>query len=81
MMKAEIQRLRQMGTIRPGIDQSRVCGRCQSELGRFINRGSQCPVCRKQVCKNCRYQEDKIVDFGAIIGGEEWICMVCWKQM
>ncbi|XP_074601610.1 uncharacterized protein LOC141855450 isoform X2 [Brevipalpus obovatus] len=81
MMKTEIQRLRQMGTIRPGIDQSRVCGRCQSELGRFLNRGSQCPVCRKQVCKNCRYQDDKIVDFGGIIGGEEWICMVCWKQI
>ncbi|RWS29545.1 uncharacterized protein B4U80_08167 [Leptotrombidium deliense] len=71
-LKAEIQRLRKRGIIKPGLDQSRVCARCLTELGRIINRGAFCPVCRKKVCKVCRVngEDDKI-----------WVCIVCHKQM
>lgn len=67
-----------MGIIRPGIDQNRVCGRCQRELGRIINRGSLCPVCRKRVCKACQYT---ISSEEEVKLAHEWICIVCWKQM
>lgn len=77
-MKAELQKLRKMAVIRAGINQNRVCGRCQGVLGFLINRGSFCPICRKKVCKACQFaisSEDtpKLV--------HEWICLVCWRQM
>lgn len=72
-LKAEIQRLRKRGIIKQGsLDPTRNCARCLTELGRIINRGAVCSICRKKVCKTCRhYSED----------GQQWVCLVCHKQM
>ncbi|RWS13731.1 uncharacterized protein B4U79_04967, partial [Dinothrombium tinctorium] len=71
-LKAELQRIRKRGALKPGLDQSRVCARCLTELGRIINRGAFCPICRKKVCKTCRFngEDEKI-----------WVCIVCQKQI
>lgn len=29
------------------------CFRCQIKLGKILNRGSWCPVCRRKICKKC----------------------------
>ncbi|XP_023215061.1 uncharacterized protein LOC111617926 [Centruroides sculpturatus] len=71
-LKMELQSLRRRGALRQGLDTSRCCARCTSELGRLINRGALCAVCRKKVCKACRQYGD--VD-------KQWVCVVCRKQM
>ncbi|XP_077541591.1 uncharacterized protein LOC144153757 isoform X3 [Haemaphysalis longicornis] len=76
-LKAELQRLRKRGALRPGLDPARSCARCLSALGRILNRGAPCPSCRKKVCRDCRLQ-----DPGAPEGsGDHWLCVVCHKQM
>lgn len=60
---------------RPNLVESfsqRVCARCQCELGRIINRGAPCRVCRLRVCKACREFTNRTTD---------WVCLVCHKQM
>uniref|UniRef100_T1KMH8 Uncharacterized protein n=1 Tax=Tetranychus urticae TaxID=32264 RepID=T1KMH8_TETUR len=47
-LKAEINRLRKKGVIRPGINLAAVCGRCLTELGLILNRGAICSICRKK---------------------------------
>ncbi|XP_053209779.1 LOW QUALITY PROTEIN: uncharacterized protein LOC128393612 [Panonychus citri] len=76
-LKVEINRLRKKGAIRPGINSSAVCGRCLTELGYILNRGAFCPICRKKVCKSCRFFADKENP----IDGHQWVCIVCSKQM
>ncbi|XP_077487762.1 uncharacterized protein LOC144098769 isoform X3 [Amblyomma americanum] len=75
-LKAELQRLRKRGALRPGLDPARSCARCLSALGRILNRGSPCPSCRKKVCRDCRLPEP-----GAPEGSDQWLCVVCHKQM
>ncbi|XP_039276275.1 uncharacterized protein LOC111055235 isoform X2 [Nilaparvata lugens] len=51
----------------------RACARCRAELGRIINRGAICRVCRCRVCKSCRqYCQRQPTD---------WLCTVCHKHM
>lgn len=49
-----------------------TCARCCTELGRIINRGAPCRVCRLRVCKSCREFSTRPTD---------WACIVCHKQM
>ena len=53
-------------------DPSRACARCRAELGRIMNRGAFCKMCRAKVCKNCREYN---------VRGTEWICNVCHKNL
>ncbi|XP_029850619.3 uncharacterized protein LOC8038847 isoform X3 [Ixodes scapularis] len=75
-LKAELQRLRKRGALRPGLDPARSCARCLAALGRILNRGAPCPACRKKVCRDCRLFEP-----GAAEGSDQWLCVVCHKQM
>ncbi|KAL1483851.1 hypothetical protein MTO96_032915 [Rhipicephalus appendiculatus] len=75
-LKAELQRLRKRGALRPGLDPARSCARCLSALGRILNRGALCPSCRKKVCRDCRLHE-----VGAPENSDQWLCVVCHKQM
>ncbi|XP_037281495.2 uncharacterized protein LOC119174612 isoform X2 [Rhipicephalus microplus] len=75
-LKAELQRLRKRGALRPGLDPARSCARCLSALGRILNRGAPCPSCRKKVCRDCRLHE-----VGAPENSDQWLCVVCHKQM
>ncbi|XP_075552252.1 uncharacterized protein LOC142585399 isoform X4 [Dermacentor variabilis] len=75
-LKAELQRLRKRGALRPGLDPARSCARCLSALGRILNRGAPCPSCRKKVCRDCRLHE-----VGVPEGSDQWLCVVCHKQM
>lgn len=95
-LKAELQRLRKRGALRPGLDPERSCARCLSPLGRVLNRGAQCPSCRKKVCKDCRlYNSGTPNSPGANASGAatppgnpnsannatQWICILCQKQL
>lgn len=53
-------------------DPARACGRCRAELGRIMNRGAFCKVCKCRVCKSCREYNIK---------GTDWICTVCHKNL
>ena len=44
----------------------------RAELGRIINRGAFCKVCKARVCKGCREYNAK---------GTDWICTVCHKML
>ena len=44
----------------------------RSELGRIMNRGAFCKVCKARVCKGCREYNAK---------GTDWICTVCHKML
>lgn len=50
-------------------DNSRVCVRCQKNLGLIFDRGDLCQTCKLRVCNNCR-------DVGA---DGQWKCSVCAK--
>lgn len=76
-LKAELQRLRKRGALRPGLDPARSCARCLSALGRILNRGAPCPSCRKKVCRDCRLHEPGTPEGSA----DHWLCVVCHKQM
>ncbi|XP_022694987.1 uncharacterized protein LOC111263839 isoform X2 [Varroa jacobsoni] len=90
-LKAELQRLRKRGALRPGLDPERSCARCLSPLGRVLNRGVQCPVCRKKVCKDCRLYDSGVLtspSSGSTNTGSSsnnnsahWICVLCQKQL
>ncbi|OQR77128.1 synaptotagmin protein 4-like [Tropilaelaps mercedesae] len=90
-LKAELQRLRKRGALRPGLDPERSCARCLSPLGRVLNRGAQCPVCRKKVCKDCRLYDSGVLTSpssttsntgsGANNNATHWICVLCQKQL
>ncbi|XP_060527317.1 uncharacterized protein LOC132702588 isoform X2 [Cylas formicarius] len=78
-LKSELQNLRRKGAIKvstdwdsTGPDPDRSCGRCRVELGRVINRGAYCRVCRLKVCKGCREYNFRSTD---------WVCTVCHKRM
>ncbi|XP_061483393.1 synaptotagmin-like protein 5 isoform X2 [Rhineura floridana] len=50
-------------------DNSRVCIRCQKNLGLIFDRGDVCQACRLRVCNKCR-----------VVGiGGNWKCTVCDK--
>nr|XP_056717790.1 synaptotagmin-like protein 5 [Euleptes europaea] len=51
------------------LDNSRVCVRCQKNLGLIFDRGDLCQTCRLRVCNKCRVV--------AIDGN--WKCTVCAK--
>ncbi|KAH0624764.1 hypothetical protein JD844_032543 [Phrynosoma platyrhinos] len=51
------------------LDNSRVCIRCQKNLGLIFDRGDLCPICGLRVCSKCRVE-----------GMEgNWKCTVCDK--
>lgn len=80
LLRAELHSLRRKGAIkadngsldRPYIESNRYCARCGIELGRIINRGAPCRICRLRVCKTCREFTTRTTD---------WICIICHKQM
>ncbi|XP_054158225.1 uncharacterized protein LOC128956532 isoform X2 [Oppia nitens] len=83
LLKADLQRLRKRGIIRQGaVDQLRTCARCLTELGRFVNRGAQCPHCSKTVCKLCRHYDLGAAEHSNTSTGSQntWLCIVCHKQ-
>ncbi|KFO89040.1 Synaptotagmin-like 5, partial [Buceros rhinoceros silvestris] len=50
-------------------DNSRVCVRCQKNLGLIFDRGDLCQTCKLRVCNNCR-----------VVGADgQWKCSVCAK--
>lgn len=86
-LRTELQLIRHKGAIkinggiggggggsldRPNIETYLTCARCCTELGRIINRGAPCRVCRLRVCKGCREFSTHTTD---------WVCIVCHKQM
>lgn len=83
-LRTELQLIRHKGAIkinggigggsldRPNIETYVTCARCCTELGRIINRGAPCRVCRLRVCKGCREFSTRTTD---------WVCIVCHKQM
>lgn len=83
-LRTELQLIRHKGAIkinggigggsldRPNIETYLSCARCCTELGRIINRGAPCRVCRLRVCKGCREFSTRTTD---------WVCIVCHKQM
>ncbi|XP_072519181.1 synaptotagmin-like protein 4 [Salminus brasiliensis] len=70
-LKAELLEIRRKGAKRSSENYSnRSCGRCQQPLGRLGSRTSQCPVCKHEVCQNCR----------AVRPNRSWVCSVCAKE-
>nr|XP_008105585.1 PREDICTED: synaptotagmin-like protein 5 isoform X1 [Anolis carolinensis]XP_016847916.1 PREDICTED: synaptotagmin-like protein 5 isoform X1 [Anolis carolinensis] len=51
------------------LENSRVCIRCQKNLGLIFDRGDFCPTCGLRVCSQCRVEG---------MGGK-WKCTVCDK--
>ncbi|XP_064353788.1 synaptotagmin-like protein 5 isoform X3 [Dromaius novaehollandiae] len=50
-------------------DSSRICVRCQKNLGLIFDRGDLCQTCRLRVCNKCR-----------VMGTDgQWKCSVCAK--
>nr|XP_009684608.1 PREDICTED: synaptotagmin-like protein 5 isoform X2 [Struthio camelus australis] len=50
-------------------DSSRVCVRCQKNLGLIFDRGDMCQTCKLRVCNKCR-----------VVGTDgQWKCSVCAK--
>ncbi|XP_025928577.1 synaptotagmin-like protein 5 [Apteryx rowi] len=50
-------------------DSSRVCVRCQKNLGLIFDRGDLCQTCKLRVCNKCR-----------VVGTDgQWKCSVCAK--
>lgn len=79
LLRAELHDLRKRSALKTGssldrpviIDRNRSCARCQTYLGRIINRGAPCRACKLRVCKGCREFTNRT----------DWICVVCNKQM
>ncbi|KAM9470165.1 synaptotagmin-like protein 4 isoform 2-T5 [Clarias gariepinus] len=70
-LKAELLDIRRKGAKRSsGKYNENSCGRCQEPLGRLAANSSQCPVCKHQVCRNCRTAQAKGF----------WLCNVCAKE-
>ncbi|XP_058253616.1 synaptotagmin-like protein 4 [Hemibagrus wyckioides] len=70
-LKAELLDIRRKGAKRSsGSYSEHSCGRCQEPLGRLAANSNQCPVCKHQVCRNCRIVQAK----------EFWLCSVCAKE-
>ncbi|MCI4379896.1 hypothetical protein PGIGA_G00233700 [Pangasianodon gigas] len=70
-LKAELLDIRRKGAKRSNGNYSEhSCGRCQEPLGRLAANSNQCPVCKHQVCRNCRTVQAK----------EFWLCSVCAKE-
>nr|XP_018897966.1 PREDICTED: uncharacterized protein LOC109031092 isoform X1 [Bemisia tabaci]XP_018897967.1 PREDICTED: uncharacterized protein LOC109031092 isoform X1 [Bemisia tabaci] len=53
----------------------RACARCRAELGRIINRGALCKMCKLRVCKSCREYFT-----AATTAPTEWLCTACYKN-
>lgn len=64
------------------VDMSRFCGRCRSELGRIMNRGAVCRVCKVRVCKSCReYGKSGDKSIGGSNGcSTDWTCTFCYRN-
>ncbi|KAK3536085.1 hypothetical protein QTP70_026939 [Hemibagrus guttatus] len=70
-LKAELLDIRRKGAKRSsGSYSEHSCGRCQEPLGRQAANSNQCPVCKHQVCRNCRIVQAKGF----------WLCSVCAKE-
>ncbi|XP_060783525.1 synaptotagmin-like protein 4 isoform X2 [Neoarius graeffei] len=70
-LKAELLDIRRKGAKRSSGNYSeRSCGRCQEPLGHLAVNSNQCPVCKHQVCQNCRTVRAKGF----------WLCSVCAKE-
>ncbi|XP_047657993.1 synaptotagmin-like protein 4 isoform X1 [Tachysurus fulvidraco] len=70
-LKAELLNIRRKGAKRSnGSYSEHSCGRCQEPLGRLVANSDQCPVCKHQVCRNCR----------SVRGKDFWLCSVCAKE-
>ncbi|KAI5105076.1 synaptotagmin-like protein 4 isoform X1 [Silurus meridionalis] len=70
-LKADLLDIRRKGAKRSSGNYSKhSCGRCQEPLGRLSANSNQCPVCKHQVCQNCRTVRAKGF----------WQCNVCAKE-
>uniref|UniRef100_A0A8C7E8C9 Synaptotagmin-like protein 5 n=1 Tax=Nothoprocta perdicaria TaxID=30464 RepID=A0A8C7E8C9_NOTPE len=69
-LKNELLEVRRKGGNRHSQqDSSRVCVRCQKNLGLIFDRGELCPACKLRVCAQCR-----------VAGSDgQWKCSVCAK--
>ncbi|TSQ81060.1 Synaptotagmin-like protein 4 [Bagarius yarrelli] len=70
-LKAELLDIRRKGAKRSSGSYSKFsCGRCQEPQSRLAANSNQCPVCKHQVCQNCR----------AVQAKGFWLCSVCAKE-
>lgn len=73
---------------RPQIDLNRLennkCARCGIDLGRIVNRGAPCRLCRFRVCKSCReftqVRKSSAYSHSIAATADDWICIVCYKR-
>ncbi|RXN22115.1 synaptotagmin 4 isoform X1 [Labeo rohita] len=71
-LKAELLDIRRKGAKRSsGKYSERSCGRCQEPMGLLTRNGSQCRVCKHQVCRNCQSARPN----------GSWMCTVCAKEI
>uniref|UniRef100_A0A673GAV2 Synaptotagmin-like protein 4 n=1 Tax=Sinocyclocheilus rhinocerous TaxID=307959 RepID=A0A673GAV2_9TELE len=71
-LKAELLEIKRKGAKRGGGKYSeRSCGRCQEPMGLLTRSGSQCRVCKHQVCRKCQ----------SIRPNGSWMCTVCAKEI
>ncbi|XP_067313569.1 synaptotagmin-like protein 4 [Pseudorasbora parva] len=71
-LKAELLETRRKGAKRGnGKYSERSCGRCQEPLGLLTRNGSQCRVCKHQVCRTCQ----------SVRPNGSWVCTVCAKMI
>ncbi|KTF91977.1 hypothetical protein cypCar_00018577 [Cyprinus carpio] len=71
-LKAELLEIKRKGAKRgSGKYSERSCGRCQEPMGLLTRSGSQCRVCKHQVCRKCQ----------SVRPNGSWMCTVCAKEM
>ncbi|XP_051716139.1 synaptotagmin-like protein 4 [Ctenopharyngodon idella] len=71
-LKAELLDIRRKGAKRgSGKYSERSCGRCQEPMGLLTRNGSQCRVCKHQVCRKCL----------SVRPNGSLVCTVCAKEI
>uniref|UniRef100_A0A8C2PQZ0 Synaptotagmin-like protein 4 n=1 Tax=Cyprinus carpio TaxID=7962 RepID=A0A8C2PQZ0_CYPCA len=71
-LKAELLEIKRKGAKRgSGKYSERSCGRCQEPMGLLTRSGSQCRVCKHQVCRKCQ----------SVRPNGSWMCTVCAKEI
>lgn len=71
-LKSELLETKRKGAKRgSGKYSERSCGRCQEPMGLLTSNGSQCRVCKHQVCRKCQ----------SVRPNGSWVCTVCAKEI
>ncbi|KAM3837405.1 synaptotagmin-like protein 5 [Vipera latastei] len=68
-LKNELLEVKRKGGRHHQQDNSRVCTRCQKNLGLIFDRGDHCQICGLRVCNKCR----------VLATDSSWKCTVCDK--